>query len=230
MTADQLDQIFAARGWLSLQPPAFRRAFLSLGRVMTLGRGDPVYHSGDDAGGVYGIVAGGIAVLGGSAQQVPVMAHVGRAGDWFGFGPLLSGGVRKLSFVAIEASQLVNVPLTQLRPRMKADGDFASRLGQMADIATSTVISVSRDLLTSGAAQRLAAVLLRVTVHGEVPPPSPEGYALTQSELGEMANISRHQVNRILSDMQKSGWVRLGYNRIALIDVPALAGFAYAEH
>jgi CRP/FNR family transcriptional regulator, cyclic AMP receptor protein len=230
MTGDQLDRIFAARGWLSLQPPAFRQQFLSLGRLVALERGDPVFHAGDDGGGVYGIAAGAIAVLGGTARQLPVMAHVGRAGDWFGFGPLLSGDSRKLGFVAIEASRLIHVPLAQLRPRMKADSEFATRLGHMADIATATVISVARDLLSSGAAQRLVAVLLRVTAHGEVPPASPEGYAITQAELGEMANISRHQVNRILSDMQKFGWVKLGYNRIALLDVPALAGFAYAEH
>jgi hypothetical protein len=62
MTGDELHRIFSARGWLSLQPPAFRQAFLPLGRQVELQRGDPVFHAGDYGGGeVYGIAAGAIA-------------------------------------------------------------------------------------------------------------------------------------------------------------------------
>jgi CRP-like cAMP-binding protein len=55
------------------------------------------------------------------------------------------------------------------------------------------------------------------------------GYAMSQSELAEMANISRHQVNRILGDHRKAGLIEVGYNRIRLLDCEGLKAFAYAE-
>ncbi len=71
--------------------------------------------------------------------------------------------------------------------------------------------------------------MLRVTAMGEVPPGDGDGYALTQAELGEMANISRHHVNRILGMMRRAGWIDARYNRIRLLDAAALKAFAWSD-
>jgi CRP-like cAMP-binding protein len=162
-------------------------------------------------------------------ERARIMAHIERAGDWFGHGPVLRGGPRTLTFVAAEPSTLLQVPLDRLRPQLQNDPDFAARLAQMADASTETVIGVARDLLIRDSAKRLAAVLLRVTAAGEVPPDNEQGYALTQAQLGEMANISRHHVNRILGMMRRAGWIDARYNRIRLLDVAALKAFAWAD-
>jgi CRP/FNR family cyclic AMP-dependent transcriptional regulator len=229
VTVDQLEQVFSARGWLSRQPRPFRIRFIGLGRLIELERGEPVFHMGDGSGGVFGIVSGAIAVMGGTSRQLPVLAHIERAGDWFGHGPVLRGGPRTLTFIAAEPATLLQVPLDRLRPQLQNDPEFAARLAQMADASTETVIGVARDLLIRDSAKRLAAVLLRVTAAGEVPPDNEQGYALTQAQLGEMANISRHHVNRILGTMRRAGWIDARYNRIRLQDVAALKAFAWAD-
>jgi CRP/FNR family transcriptional regulator, cyclic AMP receptor protein len=226
---DELERVFAGRGWLSRQPTAFRRQFIALGRRVELERGAHVFRRGDAAGGVFGIVAGGVAVRGGTARQLPALAHIERAGDWFGHGPVLRGGRRTLTFVAAEPTTLLHVPLSRLRLRLQQELDFAARLAQMADDSTETVVRVARDLLIPDAARRLAAVLLRVTTAGEVPSADERGYALTQAELGEMANVSRHHVNRIVSTMRRAGWIDAHYHRIRLLDVDALKAFAWDE-
>jgi CRP-like cAMP-binding protein len=229
MTTDELERVFSTRGWLSRQPQPFRTQFIGLGRLTALERGAPVFHAGDRSGGVYGIVSGGVAVMGGTPWQVPAMAHIERAGDWFGHGPVLRGGQRTLTFIAAEPTTLLQVPLERLRPRLKGDPDFAARLAQMADVSTETVVWAARDLLIRDSARRLAAVLLRVTAMGDVPPCDGDGYALTQAELGEMANISRHHVNRILAMMRRAAWIDARYNRIRLLDVAALKAFAWTD-
>jgi CRP-like cAMP-binding protein len=229
LTVDELEQVFSQRGWLSCQPKPFRTQFISLGRLVSLERAAPVFHTGDESGGVFGIVFGGVAVMGGSPWQRPALAHIERAGDWFGHGPVLRGGSRTLTFIAAEPTTLLQVPLARLRARLQADPDFAARLAQMADASTETVIRVARDLLIRDSARRLAAVLLRVTATGEVPPGDGNGYALTQAELGEMANISRHHVNRTLGMMRRAGWIEARYNRIRLLDVAALKEFAWTD-
>jgi len=229
LIVDQLERVFSTRGWLSRQPQPFRTRFIGLGRLIALERGAPVFHMGDGSGGVYGIVSGAIEVRSGASRQLPVLAHIERAGDWFGHGPVLRGGNRSLTFVAAEPSTLLQVPLERLRPQLQSDPDFAARLAQMADASTETVIGVARDLLIRDSARRLAAVLLRVTVAGDVPPDNEQGYALTQAQLGEMANISRHHVNRILAMMRRAGWIDARYKRIRLLDVAALKAFAWAD-
>jgi CRP-like cAMP-binding protein len=230
MTNPDLDHIFATRGWLSRQPQAFRNRIIKMGRQLRLDRGAPVFHMGDQEGGVYGIVSGGVAVLGGTAWQLPALAHIERAGDWFGHGPVLHGGNRILTFVAAEPTVLLHVPLEPLRHQMREDADFAGRLAQMADASTAAVIWMARDLLIPNSARRLAAVLLRITAMGEAPPTDADGYAMTQAELGEMANASRNQVNRVLGILRRAGLVAIGYNRIRLLDVEGLKAFAYAEN
>ncbi len=229
MMLDEVEQILGARGWLSRQPQPFRAQIVAMGRLVTLERGAPVFHMGDAPGGVYGIVSGSIAVLGGTRWQLPALAHIERAGDWFGHGPVLSGGERTLTFVAAEQTRLLHVPLEQLRPQLRSDPDFAMRLAQMADASTETVVWMARDLLIRVSGRRLAAVLLRVTAMGAVPPSDPDGYAITQADLGEMANISRHQVNRIIGKLRQAGLIDASYNRIRLLDLEGLKTFAYAE-
>jgi CRP-like cAMP-binding protein len=229
MAPDALERTFSARGWLSRQPQAFRARIIAMGKLVTLATGAPLFHMGDSPGGVYGIVSGAIAVSGGTRWQLPALAHIERAGDWFGHGPVLGGGERILTFQASEPSILLHLPLDQLRPQVQADPDFAARLAQMANSSTETVIWMARDLLIRDSGRRMAAVLLRVTAMGQVPPSDSHGYALTQAELGEMANISRHQVNRIFGVLQRAGLVEVSYNRVRLVDVEGLMAFAYPD-
>jgi CRP/FNR family transcriptional regulator, cyclic AMP receptor protein len=230
MNNTELNRIFSARGWLSRQPQAFRERVIKMGRLVVLDRGAPVFHMGDRQGGVYGIVSGGISVLGGTLWQMPALAHIERAGDWFGHGPALGGGDRILTFLAAEPTTLLHVPLEALRQQMREDADFAVRLAQMADVSTATVIWMARDLLIPDSARRLAAVLLRVTAMGGVEATDTDGYVMSQTELGEMANVSRNQVNRVLGALRRAGLIAVGYNRIRLLDVEGLKAFAYADN
>jgi CRP-like cAMP-binding protein len=229
MNPIELERVFAARGWLSRQPQVFRERVIKMGRLVVLDRGAPAFHMGDREGGVFGVVSGGVSVLGGTEWQMPTLAHIERAGDWFGHGPALGGGDRILTFLAAEPTTLLHVPLEPLRQQMREDADFAVRLAQMADMSTATVIWMARDLLIPDSSRRLAAVLLRVTAMGEVAPADQEGYVMTQTELGEMANASRNQINRVLGTLRRAGLIAVGYNRIRLLDVEGLKAFAYAD-
>jgi CRP-like cAMP-binding protein len=62
-----------------------------------------------------------------------------------------------------------------------------------------------------------------------VEPDDPRGFFLTQAVLGEMANASRHHVNRVLGDFEREGWIAKSYNHIRVLDADALADFAFAE-
>jgi CRP-like cAMP-binding protein len=228
--AEGLEEIFARRGWLASADPRHRAQILAAARTVSLGRGSLVYSAGDAPGGIYGIISGGIGAEGSSSWQSARLGHIFRAGDWFGHTPALTGGHRTLTFRAVEPSRVLTVPLAKLREMMAQDAEILRLVGIMADRGSVLLTNAALDLLTPEAPRRIAAVLLRVTAaHDGLQPDDPRGFLLTQTMLGEMANASRHHVNRVLGDFTQRGWIAKSYNHIRLLDVPALTAFAYTE-
>jgi CRP-like cAMP-binding protein len=86
---------------------------------------------------------------------------------------------------------------------------------------------VACDLLIPSIWQRVAAVLLRITgAEDGIEPHHPDGFLITQAELGEMANVARSNVNRILAEFERRNWIAKRYQRLRICDVEALRSFA----
>jgi CRP-like cAMP-binding protein len=218
------------QGWLAGMAPGFQKAALAAARPVTFDAGEPVFHIGDEAGGIYGIAAGGVGILVATEGRLPRLAHVARCGIWFGHGPLMTGGRRVLGFRAMEPTTTLHVPLAALSDLSRRDVDSAFGLTVLANANMAVAIAAVSDLLIARADRRVAAILLRATLGaGGTPPPDAEGYRLTQGDIAEMANASRQTVNRCLRDFARRAWISLGYQRIAIRDAAALAAFANAE-
>ncbi|MBY0335715.1 MAG: Crp/Fnr family transcriptional regulator [Acetobacteraceae bacterium] len=223
------DAVFAARGWLSEQPAAFRALVLGEAVAAPAEPGQGVCRIDDEASGLYGIVSGAIGVEAGHRRQTPLLGHVMRAGDWFGLKAAASSDPRELTYRALEPTKLACVPRARLLPLMQRDPEVAIRVAQLGEVGGRLGAWVARDLLTPDAGRRLAAVLLRVLGMGEVAPDDAQGFWLTHKQLGEMANLSRHHVGRKLAQFEAAGWVTCGYNRIRLLDADGLGAFAYGD-
>ena len=224
-----LDAVFAARGWLSEHPAAFRGRLIRNGVPVEAQTGTCVFRRDDESDGLYGIMSGSIGVEGGHRRQSPLLGHVFRRGEWFGIKAVLHGGPRELTYRALEPTRLLYLSRTRLVPMMQAEADVAVRVGQLAEIGNRLGAWIARDLLTPDAGRRLASVLFRVLGAGEVEPDDPEGFWLTHRQLAEMSNLSRHHVGRKLAGFEAAGWIVCGYNRIRLLDAEALAAFAYGD-
>jgi CRP-like cAMP-binding protein len=222
------DALLNVPGWLSEQPAAFGRQLLQIARTVSIARGDLVFSADDPPGGIYGVVSGGIGIEGGGAFHMVRLGHVLRAGAWFGHHPVLSPGARRVQTMrATEDSSLIHVPLSPLETLMKADPLAARCLGNMADGGSILATRIISDLLIPNAPQRVAAVLLRVTgAESGIEPTHPDGFLMTQAELGEMANVSRQHLNQVLSELRGKGWIAMRYQRLRVIDAAALRRFA----
>jgi CRP/FNR family transcriptional regulator, cyclic AMP receptor protein len=222
------ETLFTTRGWLSDQPMGFRRQLLGMARAVSVARGNWVFSINDPPGGIYGVVSGGIGIEGGGPFHLLRLGHVLRAGSWFGHHPVLVPGARRTQGMrAMEDSVLLYVPLAPLEALVKADPSAARCIGSMADGGSILATRIISDLLIPDAGQRIAAVLLRVTAAEDgVEPDHPDGFLMTQAELGEMANLSRPHVNQVLGDLERKGWITKHYQRLRIVDVDALRGFA----
>ncbi|KPF65677.1 hypothetical protein IP88_13320 [alpha proteobacterium AAP81b] len=217
----------ARRGWLAGQPEHFTAELLARSRPRQFRRGDLVYRDGEMAGGVFGIVSGGIGIVSARPGRAPVLAHIERAGAWFGEAPQVVGSARTVSFRATETSNLVFVPASALDEIARGDAQARLRFGELSRWMLEQTAAAVGDLLIPHAERRIAATLLRVTAAAEgVIPDDPQGFVVTQTELGEMANVSRHHVNRTLTRFRRQGWVDSRYNRLRLVDLGALEAMA----
>jgi CRP/FNR family cyclic AMP-dependent transcriptional regulator len=215
-------------GWLADQPEGVRRAILKIARLRRYPAGEFLFHAGDGEGGLYGVVSGCVGIHLPSEAGETVLAHVIRSGVWFGYGPLLRGRERSLSFSLVEPSLLFHAPLASLQGIAARSPAHQRAILSVSDYGMDIAIQVIAALLIRNSDRRIAATLLRIAPSRDGEPSSREVH-LTQAQLGEMANAERQVVNRALKRLQAKGWIRVSYGRIEIVDDAALADFARAR-
>jgi CRP-like cAMP-binding protein len=215
------------RGWLAEQPEDTRDAVLRSARLVKLAAGEPIFHAGDEKGGTCGVVSGGVGIYlptgGGDFRLV----HVGRCGVWFGYGPLIRGRRRSLTFSPTEATWLIRLPLPALQEIADTSLAHQRAILSVGEYGMDIAIGIVENLLIRNHARRIAATILRV-MHDpdEIGVDAVSNIALTQTQIGEMASVGRQVVNRELQRMEAKGWLAVSYNRITVLDREALTEFA----
>jgi CRP-like cAMP-binding protein len=211
-------------GWLADQPEDIRLAVLKVARLIHYPVGEFVFHAGDAEGGLYGVVRGGVGIHLPADTGETVLAHVARCGVWFGYGPLVRGRRRSLSFSLVEPSLLFHVPLSSARDIGRRSPEHQRAVLSVSEYGMDAAARVIETLLIRNTDRRIAATLLRVA-------PVPDGaetgadILLTQAQVGEMANADRQVVNRALKRLEAHGWIGVSYGRIRIVDEVSLREF-----
>jgi CRP-like cAMP-binding protein len=217
-------------GWLSRLPADFRMAWLARAKPFTVLRDEIIYREGDEGRCLYGVVSGAMAITIGPPLLTPRLINIMRPGTWFGVGPLLREGGRKMEFRAAEPSRLLRVSGADIDRIAAQFADTQRHIGALAMYGHDLASRVASELLIPSSSRRIAAVIIRIAtpdpVDGRV---GPAGVFVTQSQLAEMANVSRNLANSALRNFREVGWVENRYNRLRVTDRGALAAFAYAE-
>jgi CRP/FNR family cyclic AMP-dependent transcriptional regulator len=224
------EKMVASRGWLSKQPEKFRNALLKRAHLLTFPTGASVFHAGDDPGGIYGAVGGGILVYVPGLDGRERLAHVVRPGVWFGHGPALAHDERTLTFVAGEPSLALHVPLAVIDELAATDAVSERSIRAITEFTMRIAYATVADLLVRRSDCRIAATLLRVCAALDgVKAVDPAGFILKQTQLAEMANVSRHLANQTLTKFEARGWIVVSYNHVKITDPNALLTFIGRE-
>jgi CRP-like cAMP-binding protein len=211
-------------GWLGDQPEEVRGSVLKVARLILYPAGEFVFHAGDAEGGFCGVVSGGVGVHLPSTAGDTVLAHIIRCGVWFGYGPLVRGRARSLSFSIVEPTLLFHVPLAKAQDIARRSLIHQRSILSVSEYGMDVAVSIIETLLIRNTDRRIAATLLAVA------PPREDGSSstevqLTQAQLGEMANAERQVVNRALKRLEAKGWIRVWYGRIHIVDELSLRDF-----
>ncbi|MBN8186099.1 Crp/Fnr family transcriptional regulator [Salipiger thiooxidans] len=219
----------AESGWLATRTPEFRQALREEVHMQRFDEGEYTHHIGDGPGGIYCVIEGSFGVYASSDGAGVILGHILRPGAWFGQGPMIADMPRYLAFKAMEPSRILTLSLPSIDRVVRRVPDGQRQFLSLSEYNQLLMTRTISDLLIRKADLRLASVLLRlleIDTGSELEGPTP--CTVTQAELSEMANVSRHTANAVLKRFANEGWVQLGYGRIGLRDAAALRSFALA--
>lgn len=222
--------IFRNVGWLANQPADFREECLSQGRILSVRRGEAIYREGDEGLSMYGLASGSLAAFIGPPRIAPRLVDIRGPGTWFGVGAVLAGAQRKAELRAVTDCSLLVVPGPVVEHLSNARPDYARAIGALAFIGYEIASRVAAELLIPSSSRRIAAIILRIAAPDSAEARiGSEGVLVTQSQLAEMANVSRNVANGVLCRLRDSGWIETSYGRVVVRDRVALAAYAYGE-
>jgi CRP/FNR family transcriptional regulator, cyclic AMP receptor protein len=216
--------IVLRHGWLSQMPPSFQACVLDRCRAQRLAPGEPVYAIGDPPGGMFGMVAGGVAISVSPGRQGPYVAHLARPGSWFGEAAAITGQPRRVGLTATRETDLLHLPLHAIQEIVGQDPS-AWRLFAVATVGhLDLAIGAYDDLMIRDPVRRCIAVLLRLA--GIQQPGSdasrPAEIDLSQEDIAALANVARTTLNTLLRRLEKAGHLQLAYRRVRILAPGAL--------
>lgn len=213
--------VLATTGWLTDTPAAFREAVLDRCFVKRFRRAESIYRAGDAPGGLYGLIEGGVGVEVSPNDREPYMGTFARPGFWIGEGSLLTRKPRFIGIRATRDSVLAYLSIAQWDTIVRTDPEAWRWLGYLLLRNELLALSVADALMTSGAASRVASILLILSSQGML---SNAGATLdveigvSQDDLARMANLSRSSTGRLLHDFEAKGLIASGYRQIRVVD------------
>ncbi len=216
------DSVLRRFGWLAGTPVEFQDVVLRKSDRMTVGQGDTVFHSGDDAGGGIGVIEGfaDLHVEGGGSDDT--LSHIVGPGYWVGGVAALTGRPRRIGMVARTALRLIRLPRAEILRMTEQVPEHWRHFPGLAATNLATAIDIVDALRRSDPAERLAMVLRNLN-HGA--PTACGELAVSQADLASLSALSRSSVNRALGVLAERGLIRQGYKTISLPDPEALAAF-----
>lgn len=217
ITRDQALSFARSTGWLSRLPSDLQTPLIAVSRLRILSEGTRLYSIGDPAGGLFSLVAGCLAAEAAQSGNPPHKSVLFHPGAWFGEGPTAGLKARVTGAWATRESAILAIEITDFRHVAATYPEAWRHLALLALETHARTMGLAHDLMTRGGRQRLLVILARLGGLREECVPVPAIIDATQTEVAEIANLSRGVVSRFLTQMDRDGLVRLGR---ATIEIP----------
>ncbi len=216
--------LLAGRGWLSFTPPAFRDSVLSRLRLREYRKRESVYSAGDPTSGLLGIVSGGVEIEVPPPGATSHLVHYASTGFWFGEWSFIVGVRRYGSVAATRPTILSLLPTADCRAILKADPSAWQWFALLSAMTTELSVGFVTDSLLTDPAQRLAALLLRLSGMRSIAFQNrePSRVYLSREKLAHLAGLTRNSVIPVLRNFAERGWIEIGYGSILVMNVRAL--------
>ncbi|MFC3616429.1 Crp/Fnr family transcriptional regulator [Lutimaribacter marinistellae] len=207
--------LLETRGWLSERPSDFRGALLAGAQPRRFDKGDTLYHYGDPALGLFGVLSGAVAVSIPADNGEEFTAHHDGAGFWIGDLAMLSDQTRLVTVTALRDTETLYIPaghiIRMVRETPRYYADFYALTHSNMELA----LRLMANLAVANADHRLELRLLMLDERLD----TPGGWLdVNQEDLAAMVAVSLPTLQRKLRVLTEAGMVEQGYGRIRVLD------------
>jgi CRP-like cAMP-binding protein len=190
-------------------------------RLRSAAAGQEIFHEGDQADGLYGVLSGRVVVAVDSPDGKELILNTFGPGSFFGEIAFLDGRGRTASAVAREPTRLVFLERSVFLPFLQKRPDAALRMIAFLCERLRRTTQLVQDSAFLQVPARLAKQLAALAQDY----PSPDGRVgpvtipVSQYELAQMLGVSREVVSRQLAVWRDAGAVELGRGRVVVHDL-----------
>jgi CRP-like cAMP-binding protein len=218
MTPEELFQQHPLFGSLE---PAERRDLLRHLRLRSARAGEVIFHEGDEADGLYGVLDGRIIVTVDSPDGKELTLNSFGPGAFFGEIAFLDGRGRSATALAREPSRLIFLGRAAFLPFLRQRPDAALRTIAFLCERLRRTTQLVQDSTFLDVPTRLAKQLAAIAQeYGERDGRSGAlALNVSQQELAQMLGVSREIVSRQLAVWRQAGAIEIGRGRVVVHDI-----------
>jgi CRP/FNR family cyclic AMP-dependent transcriptional regulator len=182
-------------------------------------RGTLLFVEGQQAHGVFVVVAGAVKVSISSAQGRVLILRIAQPGDLLGVKSTLLGLPYEASAETVRQCRTIFIPQAEFIALHNRDEHVRQAVLRALGDYISSLIEATRSLMLSEtAAEKLARLLLKwCDEHGVI---EPRGIRVrndfTQEEMANMICVSRETVTRLLGEFSRHGFIQMATNNLLI--------------
>lgn len=185
--------------------------------------GEAIYREGDPSHSIFGLVSGRWLV---KVPPADTMITVAKPGFWIGEAGIFRGAERAASVTAVTAATVLYLPPSEFAA-LTRDSENCLHFAANTAEALAEAIAVIGNLSQPNAAIRVAQRLITLCnfqfgTHEHV-------IQLSQSDLGELCNLSRASLSTVLQGFVTDGLIALEYRKLVVLDMARLAELAFDD-
>jgi CRP-like cAMP-binding protein/CheY-like chemotaxis protein len=181
-------------------------------KVKNLKKKSELFSEGDTPLNIYFIKSGSIKVYQSHPDGKELITNIYNANDFFGFEPILEGDNYHESAVAMQDSEVINIPkydfLTLLQTNPDVSKGFISLLSKKVAEKEKQLLNLAYNSVR----QRTAEALLKVRELKD----SKENIQISRDDLAKMVGTASESVIRVLSDFKDEGLIEIDGGKIKI--------------
>ena len=218
----------ASGSWFAGLSPSTGAAIVDAVTRRNFRPGDALFRQGDPGAGLYVLLSGEGRITGSSADGIPALIGILRAGDWTGFLAALDGGPYAFS------AEMVTDGVAACLSVAAVERIFGSDVGTFRMLVAPELTIARRNyhfFLETHGRPPLRRVAERLMSLGRWPyakqsgPLAPLDH-VSQDDLAAATRLSRQRINTALRELQQRGFIDTGYGRVCVIDPIGLGRLA----
>lgn len=150
------------------------------------------------------------------------------SGAWFGEGAALKGEPRPYAVVAIRDSQVAFMPRDTFLWLIDESRGFSRWVIDQLNARLGHYVALVESFRLHDVTARVAYCLSEL-FNPQLYPATDRQLVISQEEIARLCGLSRQNVNRELHKLEKSGFLRIRYGAIDIVDLEGLQQFSRGE-